>query len=276
MIACRQGIIPICFPLVYFMMSFFTRKPVLDEASVVWLFDVYDWCLKNFDAAEFASGTVLVLPSNDFFPGRENSVQGMAELMFERVRYYAGMAHWPVRLVNQSWCPSSAETLPLTMDGTKRGGEPLVGDLTDDQILPVGYDAALINNPEALIASFAQALAQYLAAASRTPAPGGVENWGQATEVLGVFLGFGVMFCNTAFVFKNNKCGSCGGANAERRNYLSEHDITYALAIFCTLKQIEISAVSPHLKKSLRGFFKKSMKDVQGRDELLRGLRFEG
>ncbi len=254
-------------------MSFFTKKPALDEASVVWLFEVYAWCMKNFDAAEFSSGTVLVLPSNDFFPGRENSVQGMAGLMFERVRYYAGMAHWPVQLVDQSWCPSSAESVPLKIDGNRRGEKALAVDLKNEQILPVGYDVALINNPEALIASFAQALAQYLAAASHVPPPGGVDNWGQATEVLGVFLGFGVMFSNTAFIFKKNACGSCGGANVQRNNFLSEYDITYALAIFCTLKQIQASAVLPHLKKSLRGFFKKAMKDVQGREVLLEGVR---
>lgn len=254
------------------MMNIFATKPVLDETSVRWLFDVYMWCLDQFDAAEFTSATTLVVPSNDYFPGRENSVQGMAGLIFERVQFYAGMAHWPLQLVDQSWCPSTQPS-QLEIDASKRGEHALAVDVSNEQALPVGFDPAMIGNPEALIASFSHTLAQYLGSAARVPPPGGVENWPQATEVVAVFLGFGVMFSNSAFAFRTNKCGSCGGASAQRSNYLSQYDITYALAIFCVLKQIQRSEVLPHLKKSLRGFFKKSMKDVQSRDELLAGLR---
>ncbi len=253
------------------MMNLFSRKPVLDEASVLWLFEVYAWCLSQFDAAEFSSGTTLVMPSNDYFPGREHSVQGIAELMFERVQYYAGMAHWPLQLMDHSWCPSSPP-ISLEIDGSKRGEGGSTANVMHEQLLPVGYDPGLIGNPEALIAAFAHTLAQYLGATAKVPPPGGVQNWPHATEVLAVFLGFGVMFSNSAFAFKTNRCGSCGGANAERGNYLSQYDITYALAIFCVLKQIRIHEVLPHLKKSLRGYFKMSMKDVQSREELLTGL----
>ena len=256
----------------YFPMNLFARKPVLDEASVTWLFEVYGWCLDQFDAAEFSSGSSMVIPSNDYFPGRENSVQGMADLIFERVQHYAGMAHWPLQLVNQSWCPSS-QPAPLEIDGSRRGEQALNTDVKFEQPLPVGYDPAMIGNPEALISAFSHTLAQYLGATATAPPPGGLQNWQQATEVLAVFLGFGVMFANSAFNFRTNKCGSCGGAKVDRTNYLSQYDIVYALAIFCTLKHIRSSEVLPHLKKSLRGFFKKSMKDIQSRDDLLAGLR---
>ena len=252
-------------------MRLFARKPVLDETSVQWLFEVYGWCLEQFDAAEFASGSSLVIPSNEYFPGRENSVQGMAGLIFERVQHYAGMAHWPLQLVDQSWCPST-QPAPLEMDGSRRGSHALSSDAGCQQPLPVGYDPAMIGNPEALISSFSHTLAQYLGATARVPPPGGMQNWAQATEVLATFLGFGVMFANSAFTFRTNKCGSCGGASADRTNYLSQYDVTYALAIFCTLKQIRPGEVLPHLKKSLRGFFKQSMKDVQSRDDLLAPL----
>ena len=252
-------------------MKLFARKTVLDEASVTWLFEVYGWCLDQFDAAEFSSGTFLVIPSNEYFPGRENSVQGMAGLIFERVQHYAGMTHWPLRLVDQSWCPSS-QPAPLEIDGSRRGSHALAVDVEYEQSLPVGYDPAMIGNPEALISSFSHTLAQYLGATARVPPPGGMQNWPQATEILAVFLGFGVMFANSAFTFRTNKCGSCGGANADRTNYLSQYDVTYALAIFCTLKQIRPGEVLPHLKKSLRGFFKQSMKDIQSRGDLLAGL----
>ena len=253
-------------------MKLFVKKPVLDETSVSWLFEVYAWCLNQFDAAEFSAGTTLVIPSNDYFPGRENSVQGMAALIFERVQHYAGMTHWPLQLMDPAWCPSS-QPAPLEIDGSRRGQQALETDLGHLQPLPVGYDPAMIGNPEALIADFSHSLAQYLGATASVPPPGGLQNWPQATEVVAVFLGFGVMFANSAFNFRTNKCGSCGGARVDRTNYLSQYDITYALAIFCALKQIPQGDVPPHLKKSLRGFFKKSMKDIQGREDMLVALR---
>lgn len=256
---------------IYLPMKLFARKPVLDEASVTWLFEVYGWCLNQFDAAEFVSGTSMVIPSNDFFPGRENSVQGMAGLIFERVQYYAGMSHWPLQLMDQSWCPSS-QPAPLEIDGSRRGEHALATAVKYEQPLPVGYDPAMIGNPEALISDFSHSLAQYLGASARLPPPGGLQNWQQATEVLAVFLGFGVMFANSAFTFRTNKCGSCGGAKVDRSNFLSQYDVVYALGIFCVLKQIPVGEVLPHLKKSLRGFFKKCMKDIQARDALLEGL----
>lgn len=259
------------YSVIYFPMKLFVRKPVLDETSVTWLFDVYAWCLNQFDAEEFFSESSLVIPTNDYFPGRENSAQGMAGLIFERVQYYAGMTHWPLQLMEPSWCPSS-QPAALDIDGSRRGQQALEKDVKHVQPLPVGYDPAMIGNPEALIADFSHTLAQYLGSTARVPPPGGLQNWPQATEVVAVFLGFGVMFANSAFNFRTNKCGSCGGARVDRTNYLSQYDITYALAIFCALKRIAPGEVLPHLKKSLRGFFKKSMKDIRDRQDLLAGL----
>ena len=252
-------------------MKLFAKKPVLDDASVDWLFEVYAWCLSQFDAAEFSSGTRLVIPSNEYFPGRENSVQGMAALIFERVQHYAGMSHWPLQLMDPSWCPSSQPALPQ-IDGSRRGLQALGNEIGQVQSLPVGYDPGMVGNPEALIADFSHSLAQYLAATATVPPPGGLQNWPQATEVVAVFLGFGVMFANSAFNFRTNKCGSCGGARVERTNYLSQYDITYALAIFCALKRIPQGDVLPHLKKSLRGFFKKAVKDIRDREDTLADL----
>ena len=54
---------------------------------------------------------------------------------------------------------------------------------------------------------------------------------------------------------------------------ISQYDTTYALALFCHLKEIPPRALLPHLKKSLRGFFKRAMKDISGRGEALGQLR---
>jgi hypothetical protein len=129
--------------------------------------------------------------------------------------------------------------------------------------LTVTYEPDYLNNPEAMIAVFAHALAHYLGTSAKEPPPGGAENWPQVTEILAVFLGFGLMFANTALVLPRGGC--CGGPVVRRQAYVSQHDITYALAIFAALKRLPQQQVLRHLKGSLRGHFRRAMREVKGR-----------
>ncbi len=251
--------------------ALFNKKPVLDEASIQWLFDTYAWALRNFDAALFRDHTVLVQPNDRFFPGRVDSVEGMAGLICDKVKEYAAIAHWPTRLVDGRQCQLE-EAPKLLLDGPIRGGSALA-EVEESQRLPVLYDPALINNPEAMIASFAHSFAHYLGTLAQEAPPGGEENWPHVTEVLASFTGFGVIMANSAFNVRIPRCGSCAPQPVDRQSYLSQYDMTYALAIFSELKGIPKGEVLPQLKSSLRGFYKRAVKDVAGRGEALGQLR---
>lgn len=254
-------------------LSLFRSKPLLDEATTQWLFDCFGWALQQFDAQVFRDESVLVLPDDRFFPGRVNSVDGMANLIFDRVKEYAGVAHWPTRLVDGRQC-AALPAPKLVITGSMRGaGGVMPAEVDEAQRLQVPYDPALVNNPEAMIASLSHQLAHYLASLAQEPPPGGEQNWAQATEVLAVFLGFGVMFANSAFNVRIPRCGSCAPQPVDRQSFLSQHDITYALAIFCVLKGIPNRAVVPYLKGSLRGFYKKAVKEVSANAAGLARLR---
>ncbi len=240
--------------------------------SVQWLFDVFEWALRNFPPAVFYRQTLLVLPTNEYFPGRVDSVQGMAELVFERVAEYAGMAHWPWQVVEKSHCHLDApQQIPAGASQAFSGEASSLA--SHGHALPVVYDRLLIGNPEALIAGFAHTLGQYLGYTAREVPPGGVDNWPQVTEVLADYLGFGLMFANSSFVFPSGGCGSCGGS-VSRNSALSQWDHTYALALFTTLKNIPARKVKPHLKKSLRGHFQRCLSDIAGRPQLSRLKQF--
>lgn len=253
--------------------SLFKSKPLLDEATMAWLFDCYEWALEQFDARVFRDETLLVLPNDRFFPGRINSIEGMAQLIFDKVKEYAGVAHWSTRLVDGRECSIDAP-VPLVIAGALRGSKGEVEKAVDEnQRLPVAYDPALVNNPEGMIAILAHQLAHYLATMAKRPPPGGEPSWAQTTEVLAVFLGFGLMFANSAFNVRLPRCGSCAPQPVDRQSYLSQYDITYALAIFCVLKGIPNREVLPHLKTPLRGFYKKSVKEVASNAPALERLR---
>ena len=253
------------------LLQLFKKKPVLDEASIQWLFDTYAWALRNFDAAIFRDHTVLVQPNDRFFPGRIDSVEGMAGLICDKVKGYASIAHWPTRLVDARQCQLE-EQPRLLLDGPVRGGTA-PAEVEESQRLPILYDPALINNPEAMIASFAHTFAHYLGTLAQEPPPGAEENWPHITEVLASFSGFGVIMANSAFNVRIPRCGSCAPQPVDRQSFLSQYDMTYALAIFCELKGIARGEVLPQLKSSLRGFYKRAVKDVKAHDEALQRLR---
>ncbi len=254
------------------MFGLFENKPLLEESASQWLFDAFAWSLDNFDADLFYNDTELVLPTNQFFPGRVDSVHGMASLIFDQVKQHAGISHWPTRLADQSSC-SLLNAPQVEIKGALRGPKGVIDESVADQHrLLIPYNPQQISKPEGMIASFSHTLAHYMGQMAKTPPPGGVEYWPQVTELLAVYLGFGLMFANSAFTFKGG-CGSCYNPNANRDAYLSEQEATYALAIFAVLKGIPNSSVTGHLKSHLRGFYKKAVKEVNLRTADLKRLQ---
>ena len=255
------------------MFSFLQNKPVLDEESIDWMFDCYAWALTNFDARVFKEETVLVVPSNEHFPGQEQTPLAKASLILDQVKRHARMAHWPLQLVDEENHVLAAA--PKTLSHTSLRGEGAAALQLEEHgssALTVVYQPALLENPQALIANYAQILAHYLGTTANEPPPGGVENWPHVTELLAVFLGFGLMFANTAFHARVSSCGSCQRPIAQRENYLSQYDITYALAIFSALKALPNKSVTTYLKKTLHGYYKKAVKDVASRRQDMQRL----
>lgn len=257
--------------------DFLKTQPVLDEESVQWQFELYNWALQNFDADIFFNQSVLVEPSNKFFPGHADSSEEMAQLIFDKVRQYAGLKHWPCRLTTDQSC--AVQPPRIVVSGALRDMDGIEQDnVADEDRLIILYDPRQVRNPEAIIASFAHTLAHYLGSMAKNTPPGGEENWPHVTEILAVFMGFGLMFANSAFVYRNVTCGSCQPTTVNRTAYLSQYDITYSLAIFCVLKDIPVGSAAKNVKKSLRSFFKKAYKDVKKRGpelEKLTALRSE-
>lgn len=250
---------------------FSRRREVLDEVSVEWQFDLYAWAMRQFGGELLMRHTQLVTPTNQYFPGRVDSVPAMARLVFEQVREYALMRHWPCRLLPQS------EYDPVPQPWVAITGAPRIPQAArpplDAEPLLVTYDPSQVGNPQALIASFAHTLAHYLASMATEPPPGGEENWPHACEILAGFLGFGLMLANSASTFRRAGCGGCAGQAAGRDSYLSQFDLTYALALFATLKTLPGKRVLPHLKRPLRPYYRAAVRDIAGRSGRLAALQ---
>ena len=84
-------------------------------------------------------------------------------------------------------------------------------------------------------------------------------------------MGFGLFLANSALTVCRGGCSGCG-TSVQTLGYLTEDEFVYALAIFCVLKDIQNTEVEPHLKKTLRPFFRMAVKEIRKTraDDILR------
>ena len=253
------------------MLNMFKRKPLIDETSSQWILDAFDWALNHFDNDFFTQKSQLVLPTNQFFPAHANSVEQMADNVFDQVSKLCGMNSWPFELVDPRVYQPQQYNITQP-DKIVRSDDPSQLPMllqNPDQKFVVSYDPIQIKQPQVMVANYASIMASYLMGVANVAPPGGEDYRAPATEILAIFMGFGVMFVNTAYAFRGG-CGSCHVHAANRTAVLSENEALYALALFCSLKKIETKSVTIHLKKHLRPLYKHAVRDIKSQSpELL-------
>lgn len=243
------------------MFSLFNKKPVLDEGSANWMFEAYAWALSNFGSDFFRDDTILVTPTPRHFPDRARPVEEVVANSLKRVIGYAGMQNWPLQPMPMEACGGGeiSPVVPFQLANAPRGPDAVV--TTDSPYgIPVPFEPRQARTPALLIAIFAHGLAQQLARGARAPSPGGEELAPLAAELLAVFMGFGLFMANCALEVGRG-CSGCA-AGVQRLGYMSEEEFTYALAVFCALKDIPERAVLPHLKNTLRSNFRRAVKEL--------------
>lgn len=255
------------------ILSLFQREPLLDETTADWIHAVFAWALREQGRKIFFGGTELVLPTPEFFPGRADNRDAMAQLVFESVRRHAGLSHWPCQLLAPGELAPQAYPPPPLAKPVRATGDEGPMDTAAAAPAQFRYIPELVGNPEALIANYAREFAHHIAASARETPPAGEDNWGHVTELLAVFMGFGVMLANTAFNVQVNSCGSCQGPTAERPGFLGRAEIAYALALFCRLKDIPPRHAKAHLGSPLRPYFRRAVQDLNRNPDLLARLR---
>jgi hypothetical protein len=279
--------------------TLFKTKPVIDESSREWIFDTFSWCIEQLDGDFFKNNSELILPNNAFYPGSSSSVEAMADTIFANTLKYTGMTAWPIKLTPAE--NFTQKPMPqLTFESTLRGESAKINAYISSQVntdvntnisykvdgeelvprtpttpakssmpmptIDIAFHASQLNQPQDLIAYLVQIQAgilvsQHDALSASTSAPGGKEVLAQTIDLVACFMGFGVMFANTAYQFKGG-CGSCNNRNLNRQASLPELETVYALALFCVLKKVEIKSVKKELKSHLYKSFRQAHKEI--------------
>ena len=257
-------------------MGLFGPRFMFDEGTTNWIFDTYAWALENLGTDVFYQYTSLVLPNDEYFPNKLESSNGVAAELFARVRHYAGMDEWPCDLIEQDDDVETEVGPTLVIQGAPSGpaGTFSVSAGRNPRI-QISYNPSQLDRPESLVATFAHELAHYLIHSVDTPTPGGEEFEEHATDLVAVFMGFGVFLVNSAFTFSQYTDVDSQGWRSSTQGYLSELELTYCLAVFLYLKGIEPKVAEPYLDKHLRKDLKaatKEMKHLPDEVARLRGI----
>jgi len=264
------------------MLSFFKASPLIESSSAEWIFDTYAWALNHFDCTEFYQRSRLVQPSNEFFSGRVDSVRAKAENIFQHTLNYTGLQHWPFQLQEPQQFQNCTPPL-LELEKIERYSVNITTATAADAIntkplakitadtLTLTYNPQQTLKPGDLAASLAHAIAQHLVMQSRQLPPGGADYLIEATELIGIFMGFGVLFANSAYTFRGS-CASCFNASANRQATLSEDEVIFSLALYCRLKNISNAKATVFLKSHLKSTFKKASKQIDNNPDQLQRL----
>jgi hypothetical protein len=252
------------------MFGLFRSQPLLDESSTEWLFNAYAWAFRNLGSEGFHKKIILVTPTDRHFPDKSlATAEERVSAAFERVRAYAGMQDWPCELtaLSSDRNPESPQAIPSATPSDSHG--TALKEVKPS--IPIAFDTGMIRKPHVLIAAFAQQLAYHQGRSIEEDAPGGEELRGPLSDLLAVFMGFGLFMANSALTVCRGGCSGCG-TSVQTLGYLTEDEFVYALAIYCVLKNIQNTEVEPHLKKTLRPFFRKAVKEIKktGGDDILR------
>lgn len=243
-----------------FKVSPFQNQPVVDEASRAWIFDSFVWCIEQLDGDFFYQHSELVLPNNSFYPGSASSAVALADIIFANTLKYSGMSSWPIKLVsNENFYPKAMPQ--LLFKTALRGDTCQIANQAEIDTIDIPFHVSQLNQPQDLIAYLVQRKAGILVNQRGVIAPGGKDAFAQTVDLVSCFMGFGVIFANTAYQFKGG-CGSCNNRNLNRQAALPELETVYALALFCVLKGSDIKPVKKALKAHLYKPFRRAHKEI--------------
>jgi hypothetical protein len=248
-------------------------EPMVDAEASGWILRAFRWALEQFGTDVFFEHIILVTPTSEHFPSQAGDGHQKALMLFDCVRRLSGMQNWPCKLVaQQPDLNPVVDPITVIQDAPKAPAGTFSISRQEEPEVVITYNPAMVRRPQALIATLAHELAHYLGQASDSPPPGGEKNWEHATDLLAVFTGFGLFLANSATEFQQFTGFNNQGWSSRKLGYLSEFEMVYCLAVFCTLKKIERERLLPHLKRSLIPVYDDCLRDLRRKTDIISEL----
>jgi HEAT repeat protein len=225
------------------MFGWFRPHCPVPPPEQLWIDRRMTWLAQTFGADRLRQAEV-VLPTPEFFPGPYRGTEEHLRRVFRRVCRYMGVE--PNRLDVGLFTPphpDAPEAMGLYVPGPR---EKVL--LADTQL----------GDPVAAVATLAHELAHALLLGdNRIRRDEGDHE--QVTDLLTVFLGFGVFGSNSVMREDSKTYGNWHYWRISRQGYLSERMYGYACALFAQARCEGAPAWAGHLRPNVRAVFKQSL-----------------
>jgi len=234
-----------------------------------WLEGRVAWIVREFGIERMREE--MVLPNDDFFPGEYNGTEDDARRLFEQVCEYMDVSASRVELRFYRVSDPHARS-PFSESWARSAG--LYQERDGRAVIQV--EESQLSDTLSLVATIAHELAHVHLLGDRRLQKN-EDDGERVTDLLAVFLGFGVFTANSASR-ANVFLGLVEGRSGGTRGYLSDDEFAYALAILAWLRNEHKPSWARLLRPNVREPMLGALRWLAEADEntqLPRGHRFD-
>jgi hypothetical protein len=246
-----------------FVLGLSTRLPVSEEERL-WVDEGFLRLEKMLGRRRLLEANV-VLPTPECFPDPYDQTTAAAETLFGRVCSYMRVDHSRIQLEVFSDETEELRSILPYWRGNSGGcagffsHEPNShSDPPDDETrMLVALRSTQLKDPISLVATMAHELGHVILLGGGLMTPNTPDHE-PITDLLTVFLGFGIFTSSAAQRFKQYQDERRYGWSMHRLGYLPEEVYGYALAKFADERKEQKASWARHLSTNVRAYFKRS------------------
>jgi len=244
-------------------MLWFSPKLPVDDAERLWIDEGFRRLEKMLGRSRLLEATVI-LPDDEHFPDSYDKTPAAAEKLFQRICAYMQVDRSRIDLdVFPDETEELREILPY-WSGNSNGCAGLYAATEpseqkrprEDEHMLIALKSSLLKDPLPLVATIAHELGHVILLGGklmdRTP------DHEPLTDLLTVFLGFGIFTANSSAHFTQYRDAGRHGWSMRRLGYLRQEVFGYALARFADERGEKKPDWSRHLSTNVRAYFKRS------------------
>jgi len=246
-------------------MQWFAPKCPVAAPDKQWIEESMLWLIDEFGAATLGN-TVVILPTDDFFPDQLSEDEADIQALVNRVcTYMAVNPEWVELDIFTDRSAGASRDLPLL----EHSGDGAAGHYRKRRgKFVVSVESSELTDPTCLIATVAHELAHVrLLGEGRISAS--FADHEPLADLLTVYLGMGVFTGNSVFSFRQWTNTYTQGWQTERRGYMTEEMFGYALAAFAWMRSEVKPAWANYLEGNVSSHFKRGLKFLEKENDTL-------
>jgi hypothetical protein len=242
----------------------------VEEDDKLWIEESMQWLLEEFGTETFRE-VAVVLPTDEFFPDEYVGDEEDVEALVERVCDYMNVDRDRLNVEFFADDRDEFQSSLCFIEGSSEGAAGYYNKRRDKFV--ISLDSSQLSDPMSLVATIAHELG-HVRLLGEGRLHGGYDDHEPLTDLLTVFFGLGVFTANSAFRFSQWTGSSQQGWRAERKGYLTEEMLGYALALFTLMRGERNPAWGQFLAGSVKTYFKNALKYLEKTGEAVKLREF--